>query len=286
MLLQDIIKEKRFVVKNSAVKWSDAVPLIQQRIDFVLDSIYGEPAAGLLSSGSLGHDDTAHGVLCTLRSRIISNIEKRFDESPPFTVLRLAEVLLDPKETYSTALKFLRALYTITSVTSTHSTFPLDDATETEDTIANGTVVQQSLTGDDSQTVLLTKIDWLTQEDIEEVGSENYMVFEEQAELVVDDPDRDQDPELAGLKTEDDYKKRKVDGESHDQSTPEKKHKLSKEESTEPENGIALVESIPDDHSTIVTQDDNVYTDHSEQPRTTSPEDNMDLDGIAGENSL
>lgn len=82
-----------------------------------------------------------------------------FTTSPPYTIQRIAELVLDPKKHYSNLEKFLRALQKSTSVTSNISNFPLpynEVEAASLASIALGSHAEDSLGG-----ARLTPIPWL-----------------------------------------------------------------------------------------------------------------------------
>lgn len=99
-------------------------------------------------------------------------LERDFAHSPPYTIQRLAEMVLYPKNHYNFLPAFLRALDRIVSVSSPISDFPLPTLnasvngggflTNGDSTQANGVTVRDGLGSDESLGgALLTPIPWL-----------------------------------------------------------------------------------------------------------------------------
>ncbi|KAH3667009.1 hypothetical protein WICMUC_005356 [Wickerhamomyces mucosus] len=142
-------------------------------------------------------------------SRLQENF-KSFKDSPPFTIVRVSELLLSPKLYYSTPEKFLRALQSALRVSSTIQDYTMissispvnrgisnggeittgditiGDATMCEQTLADVTVNDAPIDNetsiiistDDSKSVVLNRIDWLTEENIKEIESRDYLINE------------------------------------------------------------------------------------------------------------
>lgn len=162
-----------------------------------------------------------------------------FQDWPPFTIVRISEILIKPNESYSTSEKFLRALENITSVSSSINEFDRDlevDKKESKDEI---------VVTDESKVMLLSKIDWLTEEDKEEIQSEGYLngalsvsngIFERYGNEEIDEDEED-DEDYVDEEYEDELiRKRKVEKESNEpivKESPEKKIKTGSDESLE-----------------------------------------------------
>jgi hypothetical protein len=216
--------------------------------------VYKEPLNMVIPDAS---DPASTQTLSDLRIKIIKHITNTFGKEPPFTVLRLAEVLVDPKLLYSSSSKFLHALDTIISVSSSSVEFegpsPSNGTTDTRESNDSPEVVPVTI-GDDTQTILLTKIDWLTEEDIKEIESETYIMTPAFA---------DGEEEL---ETEE-QKKRKVEQPEDVSESPEKKIKV--------EDEIAIAESFAEDPSTDSISDSEDPEKHEHDPNETLPEDKM-----------
>jgi hypothetical protein len=250
--LQQIIERKRFISLNRS--WESVVPQIETKIDSILNNVYKEPLNTVIPDGS---DPTSAQTLSDLRVKIIRHFTNTFGKEPPFTVLRLAEVLIDPKLLYSSSSKFLHALDTITSVSSSSVEFegpsPSNGTTDAKESNDSPEVVPVTI-GDDTQTILLTKIDWLTEEDIKEIESETYFMTPAFA---------DGEEEL---ETEE-QKKRKVEQPEDVAESPEKKVKVEVE--------ITVAESPAEDLSTDSISDSEDREKHQQDPNETLPEDKM-----------
>ncbi|KAK1066061.1 hypothetical protein LTR74_007452 [Friedmanniomyces endolithicus] len=95
-------------------------------------------------------------------------LERDFSQSPPYTIQRLAELVLYPRMHYRFLPAYLRALDRTVSVTSPHSEFPLPSLTATVNGgfLANGdggSITEQEGLGSDESLggALLTPIPWL-----------------------------------------------------------------------------------------------------------------------------
>jgi hypothetical protein len=101
-----------------------------------------------------------------------STLEKNFPTQPPYTVQRLAELVLHPKRYYRYLPPFLQALDRVVSVTSTVTEFPLANASidSASGFLANGEPSEsqserEGLGSDESLGgALLTPIPWLKRE--------------------------------------------------------------------------------------------------------------------------
>ncbi|CAD0115461.1 unnamed protein product [Aureobasidium uvarum] len=103
-----------------------------------------------------------------------STLENNFPKQPPYTIQRLAELVLHPKRYYRYLPPFLQALDRIVSVTSTVNEFPLAhasiDTATTTNFLANGEPAEhhserEGLGSDESLGgALLTPIPWLKRE--------------------------------------------------------------------------------------------------------------------------
>nr|POE79974.1 upf0658 golgi apparatus membrane protein [Quercus suber] len=99
-------------------------------------------------------------------------LERDFAHSPPYTIQRLAEMVLQPRKHYRFLPAYLRALDRIVSVSSPVSDFPLPTLNATingsgfltngDNSLANGTSEREGLGSDESLGgALLTPIPWL-----------------------------------------------------------------------------------------------------------------------------
>ncbi|KAK0273526.1 hypothetical protein LTR35_012276 [Friedmanniomyces endolithicus] len=95
-------------------------------------------------------------------------LERDFSHSPPYTIQRLAELVLYPKKHYRFLPAYLRALDRTVSVTSPHSEFPLPSLTATVNGgfLTNGdggSITEREGLGSDESLggALLTPIPWL-----------------------------------------------------------------------------------------------------------------------------
>lgn len=271
-ILHGIVEHKKFVAQD--VSWGAFSERVVHKLDVILRKEYDSPAD---TKGSQASDIPES--LEVLHKRIIARFQMLFSEDPPFTIVRLAEILLNPKGLYFTAAKFLHAIDTVISVSSTHSQFVEDKGTEN---MGNGDHVTPDAvpvaSGDDSQTILLTKINWLTEEDVKMVQSESYLApgveqTEEGEDRCEDNQDSDKRTEQERA-VQNDEKKRKQESESGGESN-EKKAKFQEEE--------VNADSPQDDFETDpISESDE---DQDQDPNTTLPEDKMVDDGIQGYSS-
>ncbi|MCJ1288295.1 hypothetical protein MMC26_007650 [Xylographa opegraphella] len=109
--------------------------------------------------------------LLSLYSAIQKTLTSRYSISPPYTVQRLAELILRPRSHYRTLPSYLRALDRVLSVSSTADTFPIP-LIATNSAILNGVVQTTSYLGavgppvhnqkhDEFNGAALTRIPWL-----------------------------------------------------------------------------------------------------------------------------
>lgn len=101
-----------------------------------------------------------------LRDMIIDRINTKFGENPPFTINRLCELLIDPAKFCSNGVKYLNSIKCLVDVNSTIATF------------SNNFNSTKSVDNGEADDVLLSRIPWLTEDDIKEITSENYLVDE------------------------------------------------------------------------------------------------------------
>lgn len=109
--------------------------------------------------------------LLSMYTRSRDVLEKDFSHSPPYTIQRLAELVLYPKKTYRFLPAYLRALDRVVSVNSPVTDFPLAFSpapvngsflTNGDSTMVNGISERDSLGSDESLGgALLTPIPWL-----------------------------------------------------------------------------------------------------------------------------
>ncbi|KAI5800623.1 PPP4R2-domain-containing protein [Pyronema domesticum] len=150
--------------------WPALLPRLLSRLDSIASSFPSVPSAG--SDITPPSSPSADPHLLSLKTTLSDS----FPLAPPHTVQRLAELLLQPKQHYTSLPKFIRALERVLSVTSTTERFPLPseglDTGEGEFTsLGRGMGVGMSGLGSDEALggALLTKIPWLTEEPVEPV---------------------------------------------------------------------------------------------------------------------
>ncbi|KAI8051353.1 hypothetical protein BDF22DRAFT_693354 [Syncephalis plumigaleata] len=68
--------------------------------------------------------DELEASILPIKQVVMSSLESNFDSGPPFTIQRLAELILRPTEHYSEPDKYLRAIQRLVTVTSTPSDYP------------------------------------------------------------------------------------------------------------------------------------------------------------------
>ncbi|KAI5815459.1 PPP4R2-domain-containing protein [Pyronema omphalodes] len=150
--------------------WPTLLPRLLSRLDSIASSFPSVPSAG--SDITPPSSPSADPHLLSLKTTLTNS----FPLAPPYTVQRLAELLLQPKQHYTSLPKFIRALERVLSVTSTTERFPLPseglDTGEGEFTsLGRGMGVSMSGLGSDEALggALLTKIPWLTEKPAEPV---------------------------------------------------------------------------------------------------------------------
>ena len=116
-------------------------------------------------------DGTLPPQLLSFYTTLKNNLTASFSEAPPYTIQRLAELILRPTAHYRTLPAYLRALDRTISVSSTSDVFPLpSSALDTVNATANGAPVGGSFLAattdgpsyaDDFNGAALTRIPWL-----------------------------------------------------------------------------------------------------------------------------
>ena len=115
-------------------------------------------------------DGTLPPQLLSFYTSLKSNLTNSFSDAPPYTVQRLAELILQPTTHYRTLPAYLRALDRTISVSSNSDVFPLpSSALDAVNASSNGTPVAGGLLapttgpnhGDDFNGAALTRIPWL-----------------------------------------------------------------------------------------------------------------------------
>ncbi|KAJ6100814.1 hypothetical protein N7499_000444 [Penicillium canescens] len=130
-------------------------------------------------------DDQLPPPLVLLLKAIRSSITSFFEEKPPHTIQRLAELVLEPTQHYKTLPAYLRAVDRVVSVTSSADIFPFNTPSPADDQ-SNGLVHPSNSSGvylapdyahglgsDESLGgALLTPIPWLNGSSFEGEGTE------------------------------------------------------------------------------------------------------------------
>ncbi|KAF2868723.1 hypothetical protein BDV95DRAFT_525776, partial [Massariosphaeria phaeospora] len=108
-------------------------------------------------------------------SSVRTLLTKNFANAPPYTIQRLAELILEPKRRYRFLPAYLRALDRVVNVSSPTTLFPLPQAVlPTTGGLLNGTTSTPSLGSDEALGgALLSPIPWLQNR-----GSQNELVSE------------------------------------------------------------------------------------------------------------
>lgn len=192
-------------------------------------------------------------------NRITTHLSKTFSKYPPFTIVRFSEILQSPQKHYSTPDKFLRALENVIQVSSSIAEFPdpnFDVKLNGEEVKTNGKagMVPVSVGSDDSQTIFLTKVPWLTEEDIKEIESEHYLLDEypiNDAPLS-EEYDHDEQP------LDNEQKKRALE---EQKDSPEKKHKPSEAETENQEVKVEANEETKEENPTEDSPQEEITSD-------------------------
>jgi hypothetical protein len=103
--------------------------------------------------------ETISGLQSSIRHTLIED----FPQHPPYTIQRLAELILQPKQHYRFLPSYLQALYRVISVSTNSSLFPLQNQVNPTPSglLVNGTT-ENGLGSDESLGgALLTPIPWL-----------------------------------------------------------------------------------------------------------------------------
>ena len=125
-----------------------------------------EPTGDTNTQSTSFQADKLPGALQSFYDSIKRNLSNTFADKPPYTIQRLAELLLVPDKNYKTLPAFLRAVDRVVSVSSTSDIFPLPYAVV--DT--NGVLGHSP---EDFNGAALTRIPWLGDETSEWLGDDN-----------------------------------------------------------------------------------------------------------------
>ncbi|CDR37973.1 CYFA0S01e19746g1_1 [Cyberlindnera fabianii] len=291
MELRRILRSKPHF--ESDIPWSRIAKGFATKLDDILENCYhSDLDSRIQNMYGEGQGETIH----EFKDRLIKDFTQKFTQSPPFTILRLAEILLEPKTYYSSPEKLLRALESIISVISSPKDFGVRESIK-DQRLSHETKTEKIVPvtiGDEAQTILLSKIDWLTDQDIKEIESESYVAdLTAPLEEVIDMEHKNTEEESSNdnseesRESEDEIKKRKasendnVDTNSTLES-PEKKAKMETQESnvedkTEAKDPIATDpdQTLPEDkmdESLIIDTDKQDKSVLMEDVNTTLPE--------------
>lgn len=211
-LLQQITDLRNLPPSIHTTLWPQLFELIPSKLRKILNQTYPEtPITSTITNyGNPSHQETIQEYL----ARIVKQFESKFRMSPPYTILRLCEIMRNPRELYSTPVKFLHAVEVILGVSSTiqdfemapekpksHNSNTANETTNEDITIADATQAsimditiedasQANISTEENQDsgqiymneeggLYLRKIDWLTPENIEEVQRMDYLLFED-----------------------------------------------------------------------------------------------------------
>ncbi|MCJ1378837.1 hypothetical protein MMC17_001936 [Xylographa soralifera] len=124
--------------------------------------------------------------LLSLYSAIQKTLTSKFSASPPYTLQRLAELVLRPSSHYRTLPSYLRALDRVLSVSSTADAFPLpliatksaieNGAGETTSYLGAGGPTLLTQTHDEFNGAALTRIPWLREPNNMLINSDRTLV--------------------------------------------------------------------------------------------------------------
>ncbi|KAA8898309.1 hypothetical protein TRICI_006570 [Trichomonascus ciferrii] len=136
--------------------WVRVRDLIKRRIDQVLEKDFRGSVKEVV--------DPLTGVKQSLKEYaedVKEQFEEKFPDEPPFTIQRIAELLLRPREYYTeeSPQKFLFALERSLSVQSTHTEYPEE---ELKRELKNTDSESQGSSNESSQSgIVLTQISWV-----------------------------------------------------------------------------------------------------------------------------
>lgn len=225
--LETIIQERNFKMENTSL-WESIRLEVPTLLFKIISEDYKQPIATPIKDPL---DSSRKETLETFMNRLTQHLSHSFNLHPPFTIVRLSELLHSPKQHYNTAEKFLRALENVIQVSSSIAEFPETtfETNENDDHSPNKVEYNEntlpvSIGTDDTETIYLTKISWLTEEDIKEVESEHYLVDE----YPLNDAPLNEEYDHNEEPIENEQKKRALD---EPKESPEKKHKASEESS-------------------------------------------------------
>lgn len=226
--LETIIRERIFPKDHESL-WKDIRTEIPTLIHTIITEFYEKPITTTIKDPlDSNHTET----LESFSNRLTEHLTKVFPDNPPFTIVRLSEILYSPRKHYHTAEKFLRALENVIQVSSSiaefpETTFEVNGHNSLKNHEFGENTLPISIGNDETDTIFLTKIPWLTEDDIKEIESEHYLI----EEYPIND---------APLNEEYDHDEQPLDGEQkkrtleESKESPEKKHKPS-EDSVEEE---------------------------------------------------
>jgi hypothetical protein len=175
--LRKIIDSRHYT--GSSERWKELLEQIHALVHHIITVIYNTDLTTEVIIDPL--NPLKKSTIGAYNGKIAEQLGGGFQDWPPFTILRIAEVLVEPRRYYSNAEKFLRALGNICCVSSTVDDY--DRVTEADGekaaVVANGVNGFGndciSVVTDEAQVILLSKIDWLSEADKKEVQSEGYL---------------------------------------------------------------------------------------------------------------
>ncbi|KAK6431719.1 hypothetical protein LTR95_012119 [Oleoguttula sp. CCFEE 5521] len=167
---QSSTKENDEPVRNDITTAKPPVP----RFDDTPSTLRPDPPTTSRSSSISGDLTPLPPDLLAIYNFSTHLLQRDFAHSPPYTLQRLAELVLHPRQHYTRLSPFLRALDRIISVSSPLSDFPLPTHPNgTNSFLTNGDTPSEELGSDESLGgALLTPIPWLRQNSAGQGGSQ------------------------------------------------------------------------------------------------------------------
>jgi len=136
-------------------------PILKNNSSLLTSSGDKENAPPPIADSRFAHP-SALELVATTKSSIRSILTEEFPTTPPYTIQRLTELILQPKQHYRFLPPYLQALLRVVSVSSTASVFPLTHQAIASTSIING-MLETTLGSDESLGgALLSPIPWLT----------------------------------------------------------------------------------------------------------------------------
>lgn len=156
--LLDITKRKTYDPEHNPMEWLPLRDCMIKRISEIVETQFTRPLTDIIHNPLTNVRETLQESI----ARISRQLEKAFTVSPPFTILRITELLVEPTKQYSKDLpeKYLKALETLIFVESGVHEFPKVE-------------IESHFSKDGNpQTIEMEPILWITKEHLEEIEND------------------------------------------------------------------------------------------------------------------